>query len=66
MHPREAIVEYNNETYKVLSSIWKFQSFAHKGDILEIYGNVDNENKLIILDDNKYYISYIHKSKNII
>lgn len=66
MHPREALVEYNNETYKILSTIWKFQSFAHKGDILEVYGNVDKENKLIILDDKKYYISYIHKSNNIL
>lgn len=65
MQPRQSLVEYNNKTYKVLTPIWKFQSFAHKGDILEIYANIDDDNKLIILDDNKYYIRYIYKSKNL-
>ena len=62
MLPREAAVEYNNEIYKIYSNIWKIQSFAHTGDIIEIYGNIDDKNKLIILDDYKYYINYIYKS----
>jgi len=66
MLPREAKVLYNDQEYKMLSSIWKFQSFAHLGDILEIYANVDDENRLIILDDNKYYIKYIKKSNKIL
>lgn len=66
MLPREAVVEYNNETYKVFSTLWKFQSFAHTGDIIKVFGNVDKENKLIILDDNKYYINYINKSDKIL
>jgi len=66
MQPRESLVEYNNDIYKVLTPTWKFQSFAHKGDILEIYGNVDDKNKLIVLDDKKYYINYIYKSKEIL
>jgi len=66
MLPREAKVLYNDQEYKMLSSIWKFQSFAHTGDIIEIFGNIDEENKLIILDDNKYYIYYINKLNKIL
>ena len=66
MLPREAIVEYNNEIYKVYSTLWKFQSFAHQDDIIEIFGNIDYKNKLIILDDNKYYINYINKSNKLL
>lgn len=66
MLPRVSRVKYNNKIYKLVSSLWKFQSFAHKGDELELYGNVDDKNKIIILDNEKYYISYIKKSKQII
>lgn len=62
MLPRVATVEYKNDRYKVYSTLWKFQSFAHKDDVLRIYGNVDEKNKTIILDENKYYINYISKS----
>lgn len=65
MLPRVATVEYKNDKYKVYSTLWKFQSFAHKGDILEIYGNIDEKNKIIMLDENKYYITYMYKSKTI-
>ena len=66
MLPRVAIVEYEGEKYKVYSTLWKFQSFAHRGDILEIYGNVDYDKKVIILDENKYYIKYLEKSSTIL
>lgn len=66
MLPRIAIVKYNDEEYKVLSTLWKFQSFAHVGDVCRIYGNVDEIRKVIILDDNKYYINYLIKSNKIV
>lgn len=66
MLPREGVVEYNNEKYKIISTLWKFQSFAHTGDIIEVFGNIDKENKLIILDENKYYIKYVYKSDKIL
>ncbi|MDE5889319.1 MAG: hypothetical protein K2H20_04800, partial [Bacilli bacterium] len=66
MLPRIALVEYKGEEYKVLSTLWKFQSFAHIGDVCRIYGNVDEEKKIIILDDNKYYINYLIKSSKIV
>lgn len=66
MLPRVAIVTYNNEEYKVLSTLWKFQSFAHVGDACRLYGNVDETKKIIILDDNKYYINYLIKSNKIV
>ena len=65
MLPRFAKVSFNNCEYKVYSTLWKFQSFAHRGDILEIYGNVDHDKKLIILDENSHYISYLKKTRNI-
>lgn len=66
MLPRVAIVKYNDEEYKVLSTLWKFQSFAHVGDVCKIYGNVDEEKKIIILDDTKCYIKYLEKSDKIV
>lgn len=65
MLPREAVVEYNNEIYKMVSTLWKFQNFAHTDDVIEVFGNVDEKNKLIILDDKKYYIKYLYKSDKI-
>ncbi len=66
MLPRVAIVKYNDEEYKVLSTLWKFQSFAHVGDVCKIYGNIDEEKKIIILDDTKCYIKYLEKSDKIV
>lgn len=66
MLPRTATVSYNNEKYKLYSNLWKFQSFAHKDDIIEIFGNVDPKNKIIILDDFKYYLNYLSKSNKIL
>lgn len=62
MLPRIAKVEYNGKVYTMLSTIWKFQSFAHRSDELEIYANVNDEENIIILDDYKYYIKYLYKS----
>lgn len=58
MLPRIARVRYNNEEYTMYSSLWKFQSFAKDNDILEIFANIDDKNKIIILDDYHYYIKY--------
>ena len=66
MLPRIATVIYNNEEFKIYTCLWKFQSFAHKNDILEIYANVDLENKIIILDEKNHYINYIYKSNEIL
>lgn len=66
MLPRTAKVEYKNEIYEIYSNIWKFQSFAHEGDIIELYASIDEKNKLIILDEYKYYIKYIFKSDKIL
>ena len=63
--PRIAKVVYNNNEYIIISSIWKYQSFAHKDDELLIYANVDHNNKLIIIDEDYYYIKYIKKGKKI-
>lgn len=62
MLPRAAKVEYNGRIYTIISSIWKYQSFAHKNDILEIYANVNDKENLIIIDKEQYYIRYLNKS----
>jgi predicted nucleotidyltransferase len=64
--PRVAKVIYKREIYNMVSSLWKFQSFARNGDIMNVYGNIDEDNKVIILDDNKYYINYIKKANTIL
>lgn len=59
--PRYCKLEYNNEIYDFYSSVWKYQSFAKTNDILEMYANVDIENKIIIIDNpKKYYIKYLN------
>lgn len=62
MLPRSAEAEYNGTIYTIISTIWKYQSFAHKDDVIEIFANVDDDKKLIIIDDEKYYLKYIFKS----
>lgn len=64
--PRIAKVLYNDIEYTVISSIWKYQSFAYKDDELLIYANVDHNKKLIIIDEDYYYIKYLKKSNNLL
>lgn len=59
--PRITKVLYNNDVYTIISSIWKYQSFAKKDDDLIIYANVDHRKKLIIIDEDYYYIKFKHK-----
>lgn len=65
MLPRIVFSKYNGKKYTIISNIWKFQSFAHKDDVIEIYANVDDKNNLIIMDDKKYYVKYLVKSSKI-
>ncbi len=59
MLPRVAKVKYKEEEYTIYSTLWKFQSFTKDGDILEIFANVDEKDKVIIIDECNYYIRYI-------
>lgn len=56
--PRVADVLYNGETYKIITQMWKFQSFAKKDDIFWVYGNVNEDDKIIILDNYNHYIKF--------
>ena len=56
--PRRAKALLNNKVFEIITPLWKYQSFARNNDIIEIYGNYDFKNNLIILDDKKYYIKY--------
>ncbi len=60
--PRRVLCKYNGETYTIYSSMWKFQSFARDGDIVEIYGKVDEKNKIITIESNEDYIKFIKTS----
>ncbi len=66
MLPRIAKVMYNGEEYKIISNVWKFQSFAHINDVIEVYGNVNDDKKTILLDDTNYYIKYLEKSDKLV
>ena len=57
--PRRAKAILNGKKFEIISPLWKFQSFARNNDKLEIYGNYDFDNCVIILDEMKYYIKYI-------
>ena len=57
--PRVADVLYNGIIYKIITQMWKFQSFARDGDEMWIYGNVNEDKKIIILDEYKYYIKFV-------
>lgn len=61
--PRVADVLYKGEVYKIITQMWKFQSFARKGDIFWIYGNVNDEDKIIILDKYDHYLKFVNKEK---
>ncbi len=56
--PRVANVLCNGETYKIITQMWKFQSFAKKDDIFWVYGNVNEDDKIIILDNYNHYIKF--------
>ena len=57
--PRRAKAILNGKELEIISPLWKLQSFARKKDKLEIYGNYDFDNCVIILDEKKYYIKFI-------
>ena len=57
--PRYALVEYAGKEYNLYTPFWLLQSFARKGDILRISGNVDEVNKNIVLTNRKHWIEYM-------
>ena len=57
--PRRAKALLNGIEFEIISPIWKFQSFARNKDKMEIYGNYDYDNHVIILDERSHYIQYI-------
>lgn len=57
--PRRAKCLVDGKEFEIITPLWKFQSFARINDKIEIYGNYDYDNNVIILDEMKYYIKYI-------
>ena len=57
--PRRAKALLDGIEFEIISPIWKFQSFARDKDKMEIYGNYDFNNHVIILDERSHYIKYI-------
>ena len=57
--PRYATVQCEGRIYKIITPLWMFQSFAKDGDLLEIYGNVDSNTGIILLDEKNDYIKYL-------
>lgn len=58
--PRRAEVKVGDETFEIVSSLWKLQSFARIGDKLEIYGLVDRDKKIILINDFEDYIRFLN------
>lgn len=61
--PRYAKVLYNGDAYTMITSLWKYQSFAHRHDHIECLACVDEEKKSIFLPNNECYIKYLNKSE---
>ncbi len=59
--PRFVTLQVGEKIYKVYTSKWKFQSFARDNDILQLYGKVDHERKIITLNDSFSYIKILNK-----
>lgn len=57
--PRRVPCEVNGEEYLIYSSNWKYQSFARTGDLIELYGKVDDNKKAILLEDREDYIKFL-------
>lgn len=66
MLPRWGEVIYNNETYKVKTWLWKYQSFLKDGDVIECLADVNDNLKTITLHDKECYIKYLKKGEDII
>lgn len=64
MLPRVAKVLYNGGYYKLITNVWKYQSFARDGDIIECLAIVDEKNKTLYIADYNCYIKYLRKSSN--
>ncbi len=64
MLPRVADVLYNGQKYKLITNVWKYQSFAKDGDVIECLGVVNEEKKTIYLSDNECYIKYLNECLN--
>lgn len=60
--PRYAKVLYNNEIYTMITPLWKYQAFAHRGDIIKCLATVLDDNKTIFLPTKECYIEYLKKS----
>lgn len=65
MLPRSSKVIYNDQEYIVQTNLWKFQSFLKKGDIVECYACVNEDLKTILLPEEKCYLKFIKKGKDI-
>lgn len=57
--PRQATLRVNNQNFKIYTPYWKLQSFARKGDKVEIYGKVDFNKKIIVVEESEDYIKFI-------
>ena len=57
--PRKATVCIDNENYTIYTHYWKLQSFARDKDKIIVYGKVDFDNKIIVVEDNDDYIKFI-------
>lgn len=57
--PRKTTFLSDGKLYTIYTNFWKFQSFARNGDVIEIYGNVDEQNNIITLEDYDDYIKFL-------
>lgn len=57
--PRQAIIRINKQNFKIYTPYWKLQSFAREGDKVEVYGKVDFNQRIIVIEEYEDYIKFI-------
>ena len=58
--PRKVILNADGKEYIVYTNLWKLQSFASEKDIVEINGNVDEQNNIITVEEDDDYIKFLN------
>ena len=58
--PRKAKVSINDKVYEVITPLWMLQSFAKEGDYLELFGDVNDVDRTILLMNKEHWVRYLN------
>jgi len=58
--PRKAKVSIQDKIYDVVTPFWMMQSFAKEGDVLELFGDINDTEQTILLMNKEHWIRYLN------